>query len=57
MMLPVGRKEFNYTMDIRVNVFDRFGDYSKTTTQVKVRMTNKYKITNTRLLQPLLKSK
>ncbi|XP_061167318.1 uncharacterized protein LOC133176177 [Saccostrea echinata] len=37
MQLPLGLKELNYTLEIRVYVFDRFGDSNTTTTHVKVK--------------------
>lgn len=35
MQLPLGNKDFNYTLDIHVYVFDKYGDYNSTTAQVK----------------------
>ncbi|XP_062590863.1 uncharacterized protein LOC134252407 [Saccostrea cucullata] len=37
MQLPLGLKELNYTLEIRVYIFDRFGDANTTTTYVRVR--------------------
>lgn len=36
MQLPLGNKDFDYILDINVYIFDKYGDYSSTTAQVKV---------------------
>lgn len=40
MQLPLGNKDFNYTLDIHVYVFDKYGDYNSTTAQVKASKRN-----------------
>lgn len=36
MQLPIGNKDSDYLLEIRVRVYDGFGDSNSTTTWVKV---------------------